>query len=498
VQPSGADEAGVIGPPPPLRSGGPGAQRALVWSFANTAFGKFGTLLISIVIARVLGPDEFGTYAVALVALAAVLSFNELGVSLAIVRWEGDPRRIAPTVATISVGASLLFFALAWLAAPSFAAAMGDAQAADVVRLMLVCVPINGLVAVPAALLQREFQQGKRTIADQVNIWLGAGISVVLALLGWGAMSLAIGRVVASVVFAVMLTVFAPGPLRLGWDRTVVGPLLRFGLPLAGASIAVFAVGYADQIVVGSVLGARALGFYVLAFNLASWPVTILSQPLRAVAPAAFARIQSDPARMDVNFRAAYRLVLAVALPACAFLAGAAWPIVTFVYGDVWAPAALALQWLALQAIVRIVFELAYDFLAVKRRSATLMVIQGVWLVALLPALIAGALIDGIRGVAIAQFAVAVVILVAGYGWALARAGVRVGELVRATGIPLAGGIVAGGASWLLAGAIVPDVVAALVAGVVSLAIVAVLVWASRSSLALLRRAQAVEVEARS
>jgi len=473
----------------PAATGG-GAQRALVWSFANTAFGKLGTLLISIVIARVLGPEEFGTYAVALVALAAVLSVNELGVSLAIVRWEEDPRRIAPTVATISLTASALFFAGAWALTPAFATAMGDPAATDVVRLMLVCVPLNGLVAVPAALLQRAYQQGRRTAADQVNIWLGALLSVTLALMGWGAMSLAVGRVVASVVFAVMLICFSPEPLRFGWDRRIVRPLLRFGLPLAGASIVVFAVGYADQIVVGSMLGAQALGFYVLAFNLASWPVTILSQPVRAVAPPAFARIQTDPVRMDIGFRAALRLVLAVAAPACAFLAGAAAPIVTFVYGQVWAGAALALQWLALQAVVRIVFELSYDFLAVKRRSATLLVIQGVWLVALLPALTVGAHLGGIGGVAAAQFIVAGVILLAGYGWALARAGVHLGALVRVSGVPLLGGVVAGVVGRVVAETVTTDWLAAVGAGVFALAVIAVVGWASREQLATLRGMQ--------
>lgn len=468
----------------------PGAQRALVWSFANTAFGKLGTLLISILIARLLGPDDFGTYAVALVALAAVLSFNELGVSLAIVRWDGDPRRIAPTVATISLVASLLVFGAAYAATPAFAAAMGDPGATDVVRLMLVCVPLNGLVAAPAALLQREYQQGRRTIADQVNIWLGAGVSVLLALLGWGAMSLAIGRVVATVVFSVMLLLFSPQPLRFGWDREVVGPLLGFGLPLAGSSIVVFAVGYADQLVVGAVLGSQALGFYVLAFNLASWPVSMLSQPVRAVAPAAFARIQRDPARMDRNFRAAFRLVLAVALPACAFLAGAALPIVTFVYGPVWAPAALALQWLALQGALRIVFELSYDFLAVKRRSGALMVIQIVWLAALIPSLLVGAQVAGIQGVALAQLAVAIVVLVSCYGWVLARAGVRIGALARAAVVPLLGGALAGGGSFLAARLVSPDLLAALTAGVFSLAVIGTLAACSRSSLTLLRRTE--------
>ena len=147
----------------PVCAGRRGAHRALSWSFANTAMSASRHPAIGIVLARVLGPDEFGTYAIALVALAAVLSFNELGVSLAIIRWEDDPRRIAPTVTTISVVASVLVSSPSHgSVAPAFATAMGDARAPRVVQLMLVCVPINGLVAAPAALLQREFQQGRR------------------------------------------------------------------------------------------------------------------------------------------------------------------------------------------------------------------------------------------------------------------------------------------------------------------------------------------------
>lgn len=472
----------------------PGAKRALIWSFANTAGGKLGTLLISILIARLLGPDEFGTYAVALVALAAVLSFNELGVSLAIVRWEEEPRSIAPTVTTISVVASVVFFAVAYALTPLFTDAMGDPAATEVVRVMLLCVPLNGLVAAPAALLQREFRQGLRTIADQVNIWLGAGVSVMLALSGWGAMSLAVGRVVASLVFSVMLIAFCRGGLRFGWDREFAAPLLGFGLPLAGSSIVVFGVGYADQIVVGAVLGAKALGFYLLAFNLASWPVAMLSQPVRSVAPAAFARIQHDPARMDASFRGAYRLLLAVALPGCAFIAGAALPIVEFVYGSVWAPAALALQWLALQAAVRIVFELSYDFLAVLRRSTVLLGIQVLWLAAAVPAVLIGAHLGGFAGVAAAQFVVALVVLIVGYGIALSRSGVQVWGALKVSVTPLVGALVTGiGSAWA-AHVVRPDLVAAMSAGLFAAAIASILVWLSRSSLSELRNRRPAEV----
>ena len=473
-------------------TGEPGARRALMWSFTNTAVGKFGTLFISIVVARLLGPEEFGTYAVALVALAAVLSFNELGVSLAIVRWEGDPYRIAPTVTTISVVASVAVFGAGWFATPTFAAAMGDSGATDVVRLMLVCVPLNGVAATPAALLQREYQQGRRTAADQVNIWLGAVISVTLAAAGWGAMSLAVGRVVAAVVFTGMLIRLSPARLNCGWNREVVRPLLNFGLPLAGSSLVVFAVGYADQLVVGNRLGAQALGFYLLAFNLASWPVNIFSQPIRAVAPAAFARIQNDAARMDQSFRAAFRLVLVIALPACAFLAGAAVPIVTVVYGEVWAPAALALQWLALQAAVRIVFELSYDFLAVKRRSVTLMIVQVCWLAALIPALIIGARY-GIAGVAIAQFAVALLVLIGGYTWALSRTGIGLVALIRTALVPCTGGTLVWAVGYAATQGLEHPFAAVLVAGGVTLAVTAALARLSRDSLHLLRQLDVLE-----
>lgn len=454
----------------------------------NTAMSKVGTLLIGVVIARVLGPEDFGTYAIALVALTAILSFNELGVSLAIIRWPGDPRTIAPTVTTISVAASVLIAVLAWIAAPAFAVAMGDESAAGVVQLMVVCVPLNGLVATAAALLQRDFLQGRRTIADQVNTWLGAVISVLLALGGLGAMSLAIGRVAASVVFVVLLLWFSPAPLRFGWDRTIVGALLRFGLPLAAASIVVFLVGYADQLVVGAALGAQALGFYVLAANLAGWPVSMFSQPVRAITPAVFARLQSDPTHLDSAFRATFRLLTAAALPVCGFLAGGALPIITFVYGEVWAPAALALQWLAVTAAVRICFELAYDFLSVRHRSMTLMGIQIAWLVLLVPAVVLGSQVAGIAGVAFAQAMVGVVILVGGYGWALASTGVDVRRLASNALLPAISALVVGVAAWVFAQVVEAGVVAILGGGLVTVAVAAGTIALSRGSIRVLSR----------
>src|ERR1700689_3887906 len=62
------------------------ASRALGWSFGSIVVNKFSLFGIGVLLARLLGPHAFGTYAVAYVAMTALLTFNELGVSLAIIR----------------------------------------------------------------------------------------------------------------------------------------------------------------------------------------------------------------------------------------------------------------------------------------------------------------------------------------------------------------------------------------------------------------------------
>ncbi len=469
------------------------ASGALAWSVLNTAVSKLGTLAVGIALARLLGPEAFGTFAVAMVALMAVLSFNELGVSLAIVRWQGDPHLIAPTVATVSIVSSVVLFAACYAVAPTYTAAMGDPGATPVVRLMFVALLINGLVASPAALMQREFMQKQRMLVDQVNVWLGAVVSITLAMVGMGAMSLAVGRTAGSVVSAVLFIWYAPRGLRLGLDRSLLRPLLRFGLPLAGSSVIVFAAGYADQIVVGAMLTPKELGFYVLAFNLASWPVAMFSQPLRSVAPAAFARLRDDPSAMTSSLKWVIGVLAAVAFPVCFLLAGASTPIIHVVYGDQWAGSAPILAWLALLGALRILFELAYDYLVVLGKTRTIFGIQIVWLVVLVPALVGGATLSGTEGVAAAQFLVALMLVLPLYMYRIAGTGLPARAFGRRLVLPLIGGAVVWGGSVLLSAEVQHDLRACVGAGALALAVIALLLVLEGSVVHRLREFRSVQ-----
>lgn len=471
------------------------ASRALGLSFLSTVLSKFGLMGFGIILARLLGPQQFGTAAIALVALLAILSFNELGVTLSIVRWPGDPADIVPTITTISVASSAMLFAALYLIAPTFASAMGDPAATSVVRVLALSVLTNGVVGVSAALLERHFLQGRKLIADQIHAWLSVTVSVGLAVAGFGAMSLAIGQVVGAAVSGALIVIFAPVRLSFGFDTTSARKLLRFGLPLAGSSIIVFLIANVDNLITGHLLGATALGFYVLAWNLASWPVNMFSLPVRSVAPALFSRLQNDRRAMRNGFVSIATLLGCVTLPVCFLISGSASPLINFIYGSKWAPAAHALMWLALLGALRILFELSYDYFVVLGRPRVVLMVQLAWLVCMIPALVAGAKLAGIRGVALGGVVVAAGVVLPWYLIELGRVGVRFRAIAGRLWLPLAVGLIVGVAAAAAARLVRNDFLADLLGGVAALGAIGLLGFTVRPVIADLRQVLSRQVE---
>lgn len=471
------------------------ASRAFGWSFFSTFLTRLGTFGIGVLLARLLGPHAFGIYAVAFVALLAMQTFNELGVSLAIVRWEGDPKGILPTVTTVSVSVSAAIYVCCFFAAPYYAAAMGVPAAAGVVRLLAIAILIDGFANAPSGLLQRNFRQGQSMIAVQAGGWVGTGVTLALAWLRYGAMSLAIGQVVGAMACATLLILFVPESLRFGFDRAKAHALLRFGLPLAGSNLVSLAITSVDQIVVGHMLGAKWLGFYVLALNLAGWPISMFSQPVTNVAPAVFSRLQHDRAAMRNTFLSVAGLLAAVALPACLLIGGTAKPLIGFVYGAHWLPAARPLLWLSLLAAVRIFSILAYDYLVVLRRSRFLLVVQLIWLGALIPALVAGTRFCGIYGTGLMEAAIAAFVVFPCYLGGLRRDGINLRTLSGRLWLPAAGAL----GVWLMTletAKLAPNYFTAIAASSIGMVVVvAFLTYRSRAVIALFKPTSAEDPE---
>lgn len=417
--------------------------RGLGWSFLNNAIGRLGSFLSGIVIARILVPEEFGVYAVALVVLNVMLSMNELGVSLAVVRRPGSVASIAPTVTTVALVSSAVLFVGSWLAAPAVAVALGSPAATGVVRLLSVGVLIDGVTSVPVALMTRAFMQRRRLQIDLIAFVVSTPVTIGLAVAGYGAWGLAWGAVVANLVSGVLSVVWAPARYRPGFDRSVIGELLKFGLPLAGASMLLFLMLNVDYVTVGHLLGATALGLYTMAFNLCSWPSTLVSSAVRRVSMPAFARY-AENGKGELGFRRGIFLVTVLTVPLVVLLACYANELIAFLYGANWVGAAVAVPTLAVLGLGRILVEIVYDYLVAIGRTMSNLWLHAVWLVALVPALVLGALRGGILGVAVGHAVVVVAVVLPALVLILKRAGVHIATLLRAVAMPvLAGGAIA-------------------------------------------------------
>lgn len=408
-------------------------RSGLGWGLLTNSAGRLLSVGTGVVMARLLTPREFGIFAVALIAAELLMSLNDGGMIAALVRDPGDVRRAARTATTLIWSSSLAVYIVLFATAPLFASAVGAPDAAAPVRVLGLVVLIDGVSAVPAGLLTRGLQQDRRAIAELTGILTVCVASVALALLGLGPWALVWGRIAGNLVSAVLLIALAPFRPLPGLDRTIGAAYFRFGAPMAGASLVTFALLNTPNAIVGHALGPVALGFYAIAFNVSTWPVTLVSQTARRVAMVGFARLHHDAYLQAVAFVRALLLILLVTVPLCAALAAGAQPLIRAAYGARWDPAAQVLSWLALMAAVRVVAYLVEDYLAAMGRSRMILMLHAVWLILLVPALVAGVQIGGLVGVGIALAIVAALMLPA-YVSAAVLSGVRLRALRAATG----------------------------------------------------------------
>jgi lipopolysaccharide exporter len=424
-------------------------RRGLAWGFANSVTMRLATLTLGIILARLLTPEAFGAFAVALTVQTILINFADLGMSADLIRNREWQRR-APTVSSISLLAGGFLSAAMIAGAPALASSLGSDKAAPVIAVMSLSLVIAAAGVAPYASLQREFQQSRYFLIVASSFFTGSGLTVLLIVgFGWGAMALAVGKLVeqaCSVSLQFALTRTKP---RLGFDRSVARSALAFGLPVCGANALSWLVLNVDYIVIGRTAGAVTLGFYVLAFSVSTWPVNALVQAVRNVALPGFSRL--DRTKSAESFVSSFALVLAAGLLVGVLLGPLARPVVTFVYGPTWLASAGALGVLAVFGAMRVVFDLMATFLIARGASRPVLVVQIAWVVALVPAMVVGVHAWGLVGAGVAHLVVALTVVLPAYTLTLNRQGVSFLALVRAAAPPVGAAMVAATAVWATA-----------------------------------------------
>jgi len=322
---------------------------ALSWGGRNAL-----SMLGAIMLARILEPRAFGLVAIAATITTVLEYIQESGVGAALVQRRDDVKRAAASALVWSSCAGLVLGAVCFGMAPRLARGFGAPEATNVIRAMSLLLVVRGLSIGPGSLLDREMNFRTRMIGELSAGFAQLGISLGLALAGFGVWSLVIGQIVATTVQSAILWALAPWrPHPRDASVSVLREMLRYGRFVSLGNVLGLINRTLDNVVVGRVLGPAALGTYSVAYRLGDFPTGVVGYAVGRVMFPAYSRLHEDLAAFRAAFIQNMERVSLLALPTSVVLFVCADPIVSVMLGPKWHGAVDPLRILAVYTVLR-------------------------------------------------------------------------------------------------------------------------------------------------
>jgi PST family polysaccharide transporter len=384
-----------------------------LWQSVSFIGGKVLLLAATVVLARVLTPEEFGLVSLALVVIGFIDIIADLGVSQALIYLDASRRRTnVALVTTVTLGVGVAC-ALA-LAAPAVGRQLHQPETAPLLRLLAVSLFAGSVGVVPDTLLRKSLDF-RRRVPVQLSLSATRGLlAIVLALTGFGVWALAIAQVVAQCVSSATawsLVDYRPGRDVWRVNRQTLSELLHFGLPTAVNGLLSNLVLNVDYVIVGRVLGATQLGLYTLAFKVPEMLIVAVFQIVSTVTFPAYSQVRKRLERVRRGYLRVVRLQSSYGLLMGGLLCVLAPLVVTEVFGSEWSSSIRAMQALAVYAAFRSLGMGVTDLLkGIGRPNLALLTTLARFLVVSI-ALVSVASM-GITAVAVTQAAAALVLMV--------------------------------------------------------------------------------------
>ena len=421
------------------------AARSIIWTIIRTGSDYILSFAVFAVLARKLGPEAFGIFALAVAFAEFGKILPAAGLAAAIQRARQVTPTMADTVFWTSLAVSVLAAgALALLAGP-IAGAFGEPAVAPLLMALGVILVISVLGAIHIALMLREFGHRAMATRSVVSNLAGGAAALAAAGAGWGAWSLVVQRGVTEVAGTAMAWHayrWMPGR-RFSFD--VLRGLAGFSASMTVTQILFVALVRVQDVIIGRTIGIAAVGVYRTAWRTVELIAQGMIMPFSQVALPTLGRLQDDlPA-----FRKAYLRIIAVssalAFPAIIGFAVLAPHAVPLMFGDQWQESARIAQVLGFMAVPFTLNRFAGPALATLGRSGLLAKIAGLQL-ALTVVMTLAAAPYGLLAIAGAYVVRAYLVLPIQM-WAFRKySGLGYGELLRSIAPPLLTSLVMAGA----------------------------------------------------
>jgi PST family polysaccharide transporter len=300
------------------------------------------TLLVGIIMARLLAPDDFGVLALSMVFLGSTNLFANLGMGPAIINSDLDRHKVAFHAFVITVISSLLLLTFTVTNAEWLAQILGDQTIAPVLRVLSLLIVFNSWETVPESFLKKDLQFDAIAKGNILALFVSSAASVSAAFLGFGIWSLVIGQLLNSLTLLVIVWWLAPGwdwlkPVR--WDGKVARSLLNYGLQSTSTGLVNYFYSNWDEWLVGRRLGTEALGFYTKAYDFTDRTIRQLGlNVVGSVFFPTYTKIKDTPQRLLRAYLQSVQLISTIMFPIAIGFLSTATLLVPVVLGEKWLP----------------------------------------------------------------------------------------------------------------------------------------------------------------
>jgi len=319
--------------------------QSLKWSFAGTAGKSVLQFGITVVLARLLEPKDYGLLALANIFINFGFRFSRMGLGPALIqRKEIDDTDIRASY-TLAMAMGFVLGLVIYLAAPLGATIFNSPKMTNVIRVLAFSSLLQGFLLTSQSLIQRNLNYKSFAKIEVSAHFVGNGVvAITCAALGFGVWSLVAGMLTAQLIMAVGSFLLVCHSLMPIFRIEAYRKCLSLGLRFSINSFLDFSYANMNTFFVGFLFGDRGTGLYDRAWAIGRSPIQTLIVSVNRVMFPAYSRLQNDKEKVGSLFLTQLFFQGIFCASVAGAVVGAASEIIQVFLGEKWMDAIVPLK----------------------------------------------------------------------------------------------------------------------------------------------------------
>lgn len=311
----------------------------LVWRFSERIAAQLVTFAVSLVLARLLAPSDYGVLSLVLIFVNIANVFVASGFGSALIQKKDADDLDFSSVFFAQLGISIVLYGILFFAAPCITAFFGEGYdgLTQVLRVIGLRIPIGAVNNVQQSYVSRKMIFKKFFVATLFGTVISAAVGLYLAYAGFGVWALVAQYLTNTVVDTVVLAFVIDWRPRLVFSTKRLKPLFGFGWKLLAVDLINSLLNNLRTVVVGKFYSSADLAFYEKAEQFPSLIVTNINSSIQSVLFPAMSNEQDDPQHVKSILRRMISVGSFVIFPLTFGLMAVAEPVILLLLTDKWA-----------------------------------------------------------------------------------------------------------------------------------------------------------------